>query len=186
MLFGVADRAGARGCLGVDRERLLQPLLGDVLRAGTVADLALHVAQLVGVPEAGAADLAVAGDVTADALVVVLLAALDQRAPRVSVHGLLPERRRALVAAGALGVADEERTPRLGRRRRLRALQVDRRDLRVELAHLAGDLLVARQAPAQRDQPVREVVSLRGRRPGRIQLAALREQALAFAPLAGD
>src|SRR6185503_13753923 len=103
----------------------------------------------------------------ADALVVVLLAAFDQRVPRRRVDGLLPERRRGLVTAGALGVADVVRTVRLGRRGRLGALEVDRRDLRVELAHLPGDLLVARQAATQRDQPVREVASLCGRGPRR-------------------
>ena len=58
--------------------------------------------------------------------------------------------------------------------------------LRVELAHRARDLLVARQGAAQRDQPVREVASGRGRRPRRVQPAALGEQGVALAPLAGD
>src|ERR1043165_412134 len=145
VLLGVADGAGARRRLGANRERLFQAFLGDVLRPRTVADLALHVAQVIGVPEAAAADLAVAGDVAADAFVVVLLAALDEGAPRRGVHGLLPERGRALVTGGALRVADEVRPARFGRRRRLGRLQVDGRDPRVELAHLRGDLLVARQ-----------------------------------------
>ena len=49
-----------------------------------------------------------AGDVTADALEVELLAAVDERLPRVVVHGLLPEVDRVAeeVAANATDTGD--------------------------------------------------------------------------------
>ena len=150
-----------------------RPFSATWIDAGAVADLALHVAQAVGVPEARAADLAVAGDVAADALVVVLLADLDQRLPGLRVHGLLPERQRLLVAGAALRVADEVGAPRLARRRRRCVPQVDRGDLPVEMAHLGRDLLVARQAAAQRDQPVGEVAAGGRRGPGALEALPL-------------
>src|SRR4029453_8363515 len=92
VLLGVADGAGAGRRLPVHRRRLFGAFLRDVLGSRPVAGLALHVLQLLGVAEAGAPDLAIAGDVAADALVVVLLAAVDEGLPGVCVHGLLPER----------------------------------------------------------------------------------------------
>src|SRR4029077_152645 len=135
--------------------------------------------------EAGADHLAIARHVEAHALVGVLLAALDPRLPCRRMHRLLPDSRRRLVTAGALGVADVIGAPRLARRGRRRALEVDRRDRGVQLPHLAGDLLVARQAAPERDQSIREVAA-RGRGPGRLQVAPLGEQRLALAPLAVD
>src|SRR5262245_6134392 len=71
VLLGVAGGADAGGRVAPDRERLLQPLAGNVGRSGAVADLALDVPKAVRVAQAGAADLAVTGDVAADALEVV-------------------------------------------------------------------------------------------------------------------
>src|SRR5581483_11853074 len=93
-----------------------------------VAVLALHGFQSLGESERGAADLAVAGEVTADAFVVGLLAA-GQRLPGGCVHGLLPEVDRGRVALRAGADADECGAPGLGGRRRLLVLAVDRRDL---------------------------------------------------------
>src|SRR5262245_22591736 len=185
MLFVVAGGAGAGGRLLADLDRLFQTLLGHVLRSGTVADLALHVAQVLRVAEAAPADLAVTGDVTAHALVVVLFAAVDQRLPGGRMHGLLPECGGGLVATGALVIAHVVRPVGFGWRRRLRVLEIDRGDLRVQLAHPGRDFAVAGKTAAQRDQAVREIRTV-GRLPRRAQLAALREQGGPFVALARD
>src|SRR5690606_18800764 len=68
-----------------DGGRLLFAALRDVDRAGAVAGLALDVAQLLVVREVRAAGLLPPGDVAADALVIELLAAIDERLPGVRV-----------------------------------------------------------------------------------------------------
>src|SRR5437667_8002 len=72
-------QVGRRGEL--DRRRLLEPALGDVDRPRPVAGLALHVAQLVVVPQVRAARLVPAGDVAADALEIELLAPVLEGLP---------------------------------------------------------------------------------------------------------
>src|SRR5262249_1615330 len=72
VLLVVAGHARALGRAAVDGGRLLEALLRDVDRPRAVAGLALHVLELGRVAEAGAAHLAVAGHVAADALVVGL------------------------------------------------------------------------------------------------------------------
>src|SRR5205814_1366781 len=129
---------------------------------------------------------AVTGDVAADALVVVLLAVRDQRLPCRGVDGLLPERGRRFVAGRALGVADVVGAAGFPRRRGRRALEVDRRDRRVQLAHLGGHFFVAWQAAPERDQSVREIRAA-GWVPRRDQqLFSLRDQRRPFGTLARD
>src|SRR3954452_9092308 len=90
VLLGVAALAGGGGGLAADGGGILQAFLGDVEGAGAVAGLALDHLEVPGEPQAGAADLAVAGDVAADTLVVAGLAALDQGLPGVGVDRRAP------------------------------------------------------------------------------------------------
>ncbi len=102
------------------------------------------------------------------------------------MHRLLPERQRVLVAGAALRVADEVRAPRLAWRRRRCVSQVDGGDLPVEVTHLGRGLLVARQAPAQRDQPVGEIVARGRRRPGALEALPFVVELRALPALGGD
>src|SRR6185312_14729420 len=109
VLLGMAVvGAEALGRPGHDRARIVEPLLGDVLRPRPVAGLALHVDEpaLLDAAEVAPARLLPAGHVAADAVVVILLVDLDQRLPRRGVHRLLPERHRRLVALLARGHPD--------------------------------------------------------------------------------
>src|SRR5262249_32759369 len=117
VLLGVA---AARAEVRRGRERgrgLLRR--GDVERAGAVADLALHLAELLVVGERRAAGLGPAGHVAADAVAVPLLADGGERLPGLGVRRLLPERDRLLVAVGAVVDAGVARVSGRGRRRLL-------------------------------------------------------------------
>src|SRR5467141_461641 len=117
----VTADAGARGDLELDE---CAGSILDVLAAGPVAVLALHVlapdsapagpgaADLRAIDAADAAGLLPTGHVTLDAVQAELLLHRDQRLVGVGVPGLRPERGRVLVALGAAGYADEGALPR--------------------------------------------------------------------------
>ena len=67
-------------------------------RARPVTDLALNILQALGVAQRRAANLAVAGDMAAHAIVVRFLSDLDEGFPCLGMKGVLPEARGRLVA----------------------------------------------------------------------------------------
>ncbi len=82
--------AGAEGVAG-DFDEVFLFGGGGVFGAGAVADFALHRREVFDVGDSGAAGLAVAGDVAADAVEVELFVLAGERGVSGGVRGLIPE-----------------------------------------------------------------------------------------------